>query len=341
MSRQHGLFLFHSICNSYQVYFVDYGGMKQDRILITGAGGQIGQVLGQALQDQYGPANVLATDLKPVPNFANFEILDVLDVGQFTTLIQRFRPTVLYHLAGILSAVGEKNPDKAWSVNTQGWINAVGLASRNNVSRVFFPSSIAVFGPGSPLEQTGQNVPLHPSTVYGITKMAGEGIGEYFFRKHHLDVRGLRYPGIISYQTDPGGGTTDYAVDIFHQLLVSGEYTCFLDADRVLPMMYIDDAIQGTLQLMEADPENIRIRTAYNFGAMSFSPRELAEEIRLYLPEMKVNYEPDFRNEIALNWPQEILDVEARRDWNWQPKYGITETVREMIGHLKERKLPT
>ena len=310
--------------------------MKKDRILITGAGGQIGQVLGQALQDEYGANCVLATDLKTVSSFANFDKLDVLDIDRFTALIQRFRPTVLYHLAGILSAVGERNPDRAWTVNTQGWINALGLAVRNKVNRVFFPSSIAVFGPGSPLTATGQNVPLHPSTVYGITKMAGESIGDYFFRKHSLDVRGLRYPGIISYQTVPGGGTTDYAVDIFHQLLVTGSYECYLASDRLLPMMYIDDAIRGTLQLMQADPENIRVRTAYNFGAMSFSPMELVEEIKQYLPDAKVNFNPDFRNEIASNWPQEIIDDEARKDWNWNPQFGIRETVREMIGHLKE-----
>lgn len=312
--------------------------MKEVRVLLTGAGGQIGQVLGSALQDQYGAQSVLATDLKPVSSFSNFEILDVLDNDRFSALIERFRPTAIYHLAGILSAVGEKNPDLAWNVNTQGWINCLGLAVRNGIQRVFFPSSIAVFGPGSPLRRAGQNVPLHPTTVYGITKMSGESIGEYFFRKHGLDVRGLRYPGIISYQSYPGGGTTDYAVDIFHQLLDNGKYECFLAPDRVLPMMYIDDAIRGTLQLMEADPTYIRTRTAYNFSAMSFSPAQLVQVIKSYIPEAEVDYQPDFRNEIAQNWPEVIIDKEAQRDWNWAPKYGLRETVREMISQLRDKK---
>ena len=311
--------------------------MKEVRVLLTGAGGQIGQVLGSALQDQYGAASVLATDLKPVSAFSNFEILDVLDNDRFSLLIERFKPTVVYHLAGILSAVGEKNPDLAWKVNTQGWINCLGLAVRNGIQRVFFPSSIAVFGPGSPLPNTSQNVPLHPTTVYGITKMSGESIGEYFFRKHGLDVRGLRYPGIISHQSDPGGGTTDYAVEVFHQLLKNGKYECFLAPDQVLPMMYIDDAIRGTLQLMEADPANITIRTAYNFGAMSFSPAQLVQEIRTFFPEAQVDYQPDFRNEIARNWPAVIIDEEARKDWDWAPRYGLRDTVREMVSHLRNK----
>lgn len=243
---------------------------------------------------------------------------------------------MIYHLAGILSAVGEKNPDLAWSVNTQGWINCLGLAVRNQVERVFFPSSIAVFGPGSPLKETRQNVPLHPSTVYGITKMAGERLAAYFFLKHKLDVRGLRYPGIISYQTVPGGGTTDYAVDIFHKLLAHGRFECYLAPDRKLPMMYIDDAIRGTIQLMEADPEQIRIRTAYNFGAMSFSPADLTEVIRSFIPDISVEFKPDFRNEIAENWPEKIIDEEARRDWGWKPQYGLHEMVQEMIKNLRE-----
>lgn len=310
--------------------------MKDVRILITGAGGQIGQVLGKALEDQYGSDSVLATDLKPVSAVTNFEPLDVLDLERFTSVIVRFRPTVIYHLAGILSAVGEQNPDRAWKVNTQGWINALGLAVKNNVSRIFFPSSIAVFGPGSPLDRTGQNVPLHPTTVYGVTKMAGESIAQYFHRKHGLDVRGLRYPGIVSYQTDPGGGTTDYAVDIFHQLLETGHYTCFLSPDLVLPMMYIDDAIRGTIELMEADPQTIRIRTAYNFSAMSFSPAQLVSEIRKYIPEAEVNFLPDFRNDIAQNWPDEIIDLKAQEDWNWKPRYQLPDMVKVMISHLKK-----
>lgn len=311
--------------------------MKAIRVLLTGAGGQIGQVLGTALQDQYGAESVLATDLKPVSSFHNFELLDVLDENRFAALIERFRPDMIYHLAGILSAVGEKKPDLAWKVNTQGWINCLNLAVRYGVPRVFFPSSIAVFGPGSPLEETRQNVPLHPTTVYGITKLTGESIGAYFFRKHGLDVRGLRYPGIISYQSSPGGGTTDYAVDIFQQLLNSGQYECFLSPDRVLPMMYIDDAIRGTLQLMEADPGRIQVRTAYNFAAMSFSPAQLVDVIREYIPHAAVDFQPDFRNEIAQNWPRVIIDEEARRDWNWEARYDLRSTVIEMIFHLKEK----
>ncbi len=313
--------------------------MNAHRVLITGAGGQIGQVLGEALIGEYGADAVLATDLRPVPAFPNFEILDVLDKEKYGDLIERFRPTVIYHLAGILSAVGERNPELAWNVNTRGWINTLDLAVIHGIRQVFFPSSIAVFGPGSPLKHTLQNVPLHPSTVYGITKMAGESIGCYYFNKKGLDVRGLRYPGIISHQTDPGGGTTDYAVDIFHQALATGEYTCFLQEDRVLPMMFIDDAIRGTLELMTADSDKIRIRTAYNFAAMSFSPAELADGIRKYIPEFRVTYTPDFRNEIARFWPQVIIDTEAKKDWGWSPRYNLTDTIREMITHLKDKKL--
>ena len=308
--------------------------MDENRILITGAGGQIGQVLGGALEDRYGAASVLATDLNPIESFSNFEILDVLDVGMYGSLMERFRPTVIYHLAGILSAVGERNPGRAWKVNTRGWVNTLEQAIAHQVDRVFFPSSIAVFGPGSPLGKTRQNVPLHPSTIYGITKVAGESLGQYYFRKHGLDVRGLRYPGIISYQSDPGGGTTDYAVDIFHQLVDTGQYTCFLESDQVLPMMYIDDAIRGTIQLMEADPKDIQIRTSYNFGAISFSPAQLVREIRKHLPDIQVSYEPDFRNDIAKNWPDEIVDRKARRDWKWKPQFGLKKTVKEMMEHL-------
>ena len=312
--------------------------MNTDRILITGAGGQIGQVLGKALVDQYGATSVLATDLNHVGSFSNFEVLDVLNVDAYQVIMDRYRPTVIYHLAGILSAVGEQNPGRAWNVNTRGWVNTLEMAVKHQVDRVFFPSSIAVFGPGSPLGRTRQNVPLHPSTIYGITKVAGESLGQYYFRKHGLDVRGIRYPGIISYQSDPGGGTTDYAVDIFHQILEKGHYACFLEQDQVLPMMYIDDAIRGTLQLMEADSKEIRIRTAYNFGSMSFSPAQLFAEIKKHIPDAEVTYEPDFRNEIAKNWPDEIIDRKARRDWNWKPRYNLRKTVREMIDHLKDTK---
>lgn len=313
--------------------------MDNARILITGAGGQIGQELGKTMEEKYGTESVLATDLKSVGTFSNFSTLDVLDLDAYKRLMDQFRPTMVYHLAGILSAVGERNPGLAWNVNTRGWINTLELALNYKVERVFFPSSIAVFGTGSPLEQTGQNVPLHPSTIYGITKIAGENLGQYYYRKHGLDVRGLRYPGIISYQTAPGGGTTDYAVDIFHQIIETGVYTCFLSADRVLPMMYIDDAIRGTLQLMEADSDDISIRTAYNFSAMSFSPAQLIGEIKKYVPEARMECEPDFRDEIAMNWPQKIIDKEARQDWNWQPRYDLQKTVEEMINHLRDKNL--
>ncbi len=308
--------------------------MDKDRILITGSGGQIGQVLVEALENTYGSESVLATDLRPKDSFRNFEILDVLDTNAYQALIEKFKPSVIYHLAGILSAVGEKNREKAWNVNTHGWVNTLELAVSHRVDRVFFPSSIAVFGPGSPLGRTRQNVPLHPTTIYGITKVAGESLGQYYYRKHGLDVRGLRYPGIISYQSEPGGGTTDYAVDIFKQIFHTGRYTCFLEENMRLPMMYIDDAIRGTLQLMEADSEDIRIRTSYNFGAMSFSPVELVAEIKKYFPDAVVQYDPDYRNEIAKNWPDEIIDRKARRDWNWKPRFNLSETVKAMVDHL-------
>lgn len=313
--------------------------MNKDRILITGAGGQIGQELGLVLEDKYGADHVLTTDLKPVSCFAKFLTLDVLDYDRYEEMIKDFQPTVIYHMAGILSAVGERNPELAWKVNTGGWINTLNLAVKYQVDRVFFPSSIAVFGTGSPLDHTDQNVPLHPATMYGITKVAGENLGQYYFQKHGLDVRGLRYPGIISYQTAPGGGTTDYAIDIFHQIIHNGIYSCFLSRDRELPMMYVEDAIRGTLEVMEAPREDIGIHTAYNFGAMSFTPAELIAEIKKYIPDAQMECKPDFRDDIAKNWPNRIVDTQARKDWGWQPEYTLAGMVQEMITHLQDRNI--
>lgn len=311
--------------------------MEKTRVLITGASGQIGQALVQALVDEFGERNVLATDLKPSEAFSHFEELDILETNHYQKLVGGFKPTIIYHLAGILSAVGEKNPSVLWKVNVQGWINTLNIALENKVSKVFFPSSIAVFGPGSSLDYTRQNVALHPTTVYGISKVAGENLAQYFFRKFGLDVRGIRYPGIISYQSPPGGGTTDYAVDIFYQALDSGRYECFLSGDVRLPMMYVDDAVRGTLELMQANAESLSVRTSYNFGAVSFTPTELATSIRKIIPDFEISYAPDFREEIANTWPRNIDDTPARRDWNWQHQFEIDDIVRDMLMKLKEK----
>lgn len=309
--------------------------MKTSKILITGAGGQIGQVLGRTLEQMYGGKNVLSTDLHSSEAFSAFEILDVMKMEEFEALVRKFRPDVVYHLAGILSATGEKFPEKAWNVNTRGWMNALELARKYGISRLFFPSSIAVFGPGSPLKHTKRNVPLHPVTIYGITKVAGENLGQYYGIKYKLDVRSIRYPGIISHQAKPGGGTTDYAVEIFYEALEKAGYDCYIGKDTKLPMMYIDDAIRATVELMETAPENIKNTAAYNVAAVSFTPEELGAVIRKYIPEFTMDFHPDFRDEIARNWPEEVIDEDARADWGWKHQYELQDIVFEMIQQLK------
>lgn len=307
-------------------------------ILITGANGQIGTVLADALRLAYGEDNVLATDIKkPEASTGLFEMLDILNVQRIIEIVGDYKITTIYHLAAILSASGEWNPQKTWNVNLNGFLSILELARAEGLKKVFFPSTIAVFGPTTPRERTPQHAPMVPATVYGISKTTGELWSDYYFNRYGLDVRSVRYPGIISYQSMPGGGTTDYAVDIFHQALQLQQYTCFLEANTRLPMMYMDDAIRATLELMAAPAEDIKIRTSYNLAAMSFTPAELAAEIKKHIPDFNIIYKPDHRQEIAASWTESIDDSEARKDWGWKHHYDIESMTIDMLDHLKKK----
>jgi len=309
-----------------------------EMILITGANGQIGTVLADALRLAYGEDNVLATDIKkPEASTGLFEMLDILNVQRIIEIVGDYKITTIYHLAAILSASGEWNPQKTWNVNLNGFLSILELARAEGLKKVFFPSTIAVFGPTTPRERTPQHAPMVPATVYGISKTTGELWSDYYFNRYGLDVRSVRYPGIISYQSMPGGGTTDYAVDIFHQALQLQQYTCFLEANTRLPMMYMDDAIRATLELMAAPAEDIKIRTSYNLAAMSFTPAELAAEIKKHIPDFNIIYKPDHRQEIAASWTESIDDSEARKDWGWKHHYDIESMTIDMLDHLKKK----
>lgn len=311
----------------------------KDFILVTGAQGQVGSELVTALQNIYGEGQVLASDIRQTENsFGQFEVLDVTDKQQLTHILQNYPITQIYHLAAILSAKGEKNPLWAWQINMQGLLNVLEASQNFNLTKVYIPSSIAVFGEDTPKLNTPQQTIMNPNTVYGISKIAGEQWTAYYHQKYRLDVRGLRYPGLISYKTAPGGGTTDYAVDIFHQAIEKGSYTCFLSENTSLPMMYMDDAIRATLELMHADSQNITVRTAYNLSAMSFSPIELVTEIQKYLPSFKVQFSPDERQAIADSWTQSIDDSAARRDWGWKPEFDLQRMVITMLENLQREE---
>jgi nucleoside-diphosphate-sugar epimerase len=326
--------------------------MRKDTILVIGASGQIGAELTTSLRQVYGDAHVIAADLKPVPGgtpgtpvrrpgapdpSGPFERLDVLDKAALSALIDRYDVTQVYLLAAMLSATGERYPLQAWNLNMQGLLNVLDLAREKKLARVFWPSSIAVFGPGVPRRNCPQQVSLEPATVYGISKLAGENWCNYYFSKFGVDVRSLRYPGLISHQALPGGGTTDYAVDIFHQALTHGEYTCFLQPNTHLPMMYMPDALRATLELMEAPAADLSVRTSYNLSAMSFSPAQIAAAIRQYIPVFKISYEPDFRQAIADSWPESIDDSRARGDWHWEYEYGLSAMTKDMLRHLSQK----
>lgn len=306
-------------------------------ILVTGANGQIGTVLTEALRQKHGADKVLATDIKkPEELHGPFEMLDILNVQRITEIIHDYKITAIYHLAAILSASGEWNPQKTWNVNFNAFLSILELA-RTEKLKVFFPSTIAVFGTTTPRINTPQHTSMIPSTVYGISKTAGELWCNYYHNRYGVDVRSVRYPGIISYQSMPGGGTTDYAVDIFHQALQKGNYTCFLEADTRLPMMYMDDAIRATLELMNASPEDLKVRTSYNLAAMSFTPAELAAEIKKHLPDFTIAYEPDERQAIAASWTESIDDTAARQDWGWKHQYDLTSMTDDMLKQLKKK----
>lgn len=312
------------------------------RVLVTGAAGQIGSELTPALRELYGSAHVVASDLR-VPSSASpiadgpFEVLDVRDRARLAAVITARKIDVVYHLAAILSATGEANPQLAWDVNINGLVNVLEVARAAGVRRVFCPSSIAVFGPETPRAPAPQVTVLHPSTVYGLTKVSGELLGDYYVQRYGLDVRGLRYPGIISSETPPGGGTTDYAVDIFYQALRSGRYACFVREDTVLPMMYMPDCIRATLALMDADASRLTRHCDYNVAGASFSAAELAAEIARHLPGFACTYEPDFRQAIADSWPQSIDDAAARDDWDWSPSFDLATMTADMIRRLRPR----
>ncbi|WP_257657543.1 NAD-dependent epimerase/dehydratase family protein [Parapedobacter lycopersici] len=311
-----------------------------ERIIILGSNGQIGTELVAALRKKYGQAQVVASDIRKPQSVAGdtpFELIDVLDRKALHLLFTQYRPTQVYLLAAVLSATGEQHPRQAWDLNINGLLNVLDLSMEYAVKKVFWPSSIAVFGPHSPKTDTPEYCTMDPTTVYGISKLAGERICEYYHNRFGVDVRSIRYPGIISWKAAPGGGTTDYAVHIFHEALKHNTYACFLSADTTLPMLYMDDAIRGTLALMDAPADQICIRSSYNITGTSFSPAMLAGAIRRHLPDFTITYvKNDPRQAIADTWPSSINDAEARRDWNWSPRYGLAEITADMIVNLKK-----
>ncbi|MHA8108648.1 NAD-dependent epimerase/dehydratase family protein [Aquirufa sp. A-Brett2-W8] len=311
-----------------------------NKLLVIGAGGQLGSELTKALVNTHGSDAVIATDfqqsVKSKFAYCRFQTLDVLDKDAIVNLIQEEKITQVYHLAAILSANGEKNPVQAWDVNMRGLLNVLELAKECKLDKVFWPSSIAVFGPNSPKTNTPQDAFKNPTTVYGISKLAGEHWCEYYFNTYGVDVRSLRFPGLIGYKSLPGGGTTDYAVDIYYKAVNKEPFTCFLQEDAALPMMYMEDAVQATLQLMAAPADNIQIRTSYNLSGMSFSPQEIAESIRTHYPEFSITYAPDFRQKIADSWPSSINDDCARNEWGWKASFSLAEMTAEIIMKLPQ-----
>ena len=310
--------------------------MDKEIILITGSSGQLGTVLAEKLQKKYGVENIIATDLRENPTFNGvFETLDVTDFKAIEATVLKYKITQIYHLAAILSANGEKHPLSTWDINMKTLFNVLEVSRIHKISKVFFPSSIAVFGNNIERSNTPQSSNLTPSTVYGISKAAGENWGKYYFDKYDLDVRSLRYPGVIGYQSLPGGGTTDYAVDIFHKAVKNEDFECFLSSETMLPMIYMDDAIRATLELMEAPKEKITVRTSYNISGLSFTPNQLASSIKEKYSSLKINYKPDFRQEIASSWPMSIDDTQARKDWDWKPKFNIKTLTETMLKNLE------
>lgn len=309
------------------------------RILITGAFGQIGTELSTCLQERNGYENVVLTDIRLPENKGQsiVEELDVTDKERLNHLVTRYKIDTIYHMAALLSGSGEKNPDLCWNVNVNGLKNVLDIAVKKKLTRVFVPSSIAVFGPDTPKDNTPQDTVLCPTTMYGVTKVSGELMCEYYVRKYGLDVRGIRYPGIISSEVLPSGGTTDYAVEIFYDALKNGSYTCFLKPGTVLPMMYLPDAIKGTVDLMNADFARLKHHANFNLAAFSFAPEELAAEIQKFIPSFRVSYQPDYRQAIAESWPRSIDDSAAQKEWNWNPDFDLAKMTDDMIQRLKEK----
>ncbi|MFV8391506.1 L-threonine 3-dehydrogenase [Flavobacterium sp. LB2P6] len=309
------------------------------KILIIGACGQIGTELTQKLRQLYGTDNVIASDIRKlnidVVNSGPFEVVNALDFNQIEHLVELHQIDEVYLMAALLSATAEKNPAFAWDLNMNSLFHVLNLAKAGKIKKIFWPSSIAVFGPTTPKENTPQYTIMEPSTVYGISKQAGERWCEYYHNIFGVDVRSIRYPGLISWSSPPGGGTTDYAVDIFHKALSDQSYECFLSSETKMPMMYMDDAIAATIQIMQAPIAQIKINSSYNLAAMSFTPTEIAAEIKKHIPEFSITYEPDFRQKIADSWPASIDDAEARKDWNWKHEFDLESMTKDMLEHLK------
>ena len=312
---------------------------EMDKILIIGACGQIGVELTLALRNLYGNNNVLASDIREehplLKGTGPYVVLNAMDGDAILQTIRKEKITQVYLLAAVLSATGEKDPKRAWDINMQSLLQLLELGVQEKLNKIYWPSSIAVFGKATPKENTPQQTIIEPQTVYGISKYAGELWCQYYHQRWGLDVRSLRYPGLISWKSEPGGGTTDYAVEIYHEALKRGQYTSFLDKGTYLPMMYMDDAIRGTIELMEAPAEKIKTRMAYNIGAMSFSPEEIASAIQNHIPDFEISYAPDFRQQIANGWPQSIDDSTARNDWEWEHKFDLERMTRDMLSNLK------
>jgi nucleoside-diphosphate-sugar epimerase len=314
---------------------------EMKRILVTGALGQIGSELTPALRASYGVENVVASDVKtdprnPLINAGPFEQLDVTDGNALEALVRKYDIDSIFHLAAILSATGEKNPILCWNVNMNGTINVLELARHRNLTRLVIPSSIAVWGPGTP-PTAPQETTLKPTTMYGVTKVAGEVLADYYVQKYKVDSRGLRYPGIISSETFPGGGTTDYAVAIYYDAVKAGKYTCFVTEETRLPMMYMPDCVKATIQLAEAEFSTLRHHNDFNVGAMSFTTGELAASIRKFMPGFEIAYEPDYRQTIADSWPDAVDDSAARDEWGWKPEYDLDAMTKDMLERLTEK----
>jgi len=311
------------------------------KILIIGACGQIGSELTYKLREIHGPDNVVASDINysnlDVVNSGLFEILDAQDYSAVKICIEKYGIDTIYLMAAMLSAIGEKYPMKAWNLNMNSLFHVLNLAKEGFIKKVFWPSSIAVFGPTTPKTNTSQYTVMEPTTVYGITKQVGERWCEYYHLKYNIDIRSVRYPGIISWKTPPGGGTTDYAVEIFHKALTKGHYDCFLSEDTELPMMFMDDAIKATVDIVKAPKERLTIHSSYNLAAISFAPKQLSEEIKNHIPDFTIDYKPDYRQQIADSWPKSIDDSFARKDWDWNYTFDLTKITKEMIVQLRKK----
>ncbi len=314
--------------------------MKTERILIMGACGQIGVELTIALRKVYGKDNVIASDIRSAHPLLDgngpYEVLNAMDINATLGIVKKYGITQIYLLAALLSATGEKDPKRAWEINMQSLLQVLDMGVQEKLTKIYWPSSIAVFGPTTPRQETPQKTVVEPRTVYGISKYAGELWCQYYNQRWGLDVRSLRYPGLISWKSEPGGGTTDYAVEIYHEALKHGKYTSFLSENTYLPMMYMDDAIRGTIELMEAPADKIISRMAYNLSAMSFSPKEIAAAIQKSIPSFEISYAPDFRQQIADGWPQSIDDSAARADWGWNHQFDLEKMTSDMLKNLKE-----